>query len=481
MPALPPDFYADWRRTTGPAAALQEGGPPPERWLQQVWRHQRLRRAELRTLDGQPVRVLHPGFWNREPGPDFRQAVIQVGSGPPRTGDVEVDLTVGGWQGHRHAGNPAYAGVILHVVWEAAPDDPAPPVLVMRPFLDTPLAELAPWLESEAEGAWPVELSGQCCAPLKGVDADTLTELLRQAAEIRLQRKAGELAARARLNGWSEALWEGLFAALGYKHNVWPFRRLAELLAPKAGSEEAITFEARLLGLAGLLPAELPHSTGATHARKLWDIWWRERDAWADLVLPTSLWRMAGIRPANHPQRRLALAAQWLADGEFIPRLERWLTQPAAKDAELLMALLPATGHAFWSHHWTLRSRPMTNPQPLLGAARATDLAINVILPWLLARASAGRNLELVAAIRARHFAWPAGEDNAVLKLARQRLFGGTARRLPRTAAAQQGLLQITRDFCGRADALCSGCRFPDLVRALPANPVPLTPKHGSE
>ena len=90
------------------------------------------------------------------------------------------------------------------------------------------------------------------------------------------------------------------------------------------------------------------------------------------------------------------------------------------------------------------------------------------MLPWLLARAAAGRNAALVAQIEERWFAWPAGEDNAVLKFARQRLFGGATRRLPRTAAAQQGLLQVTRDFCDRAGALCTDCQFPNLVRTLP-------------
>jgi hypothetical protein len=93
---------------------------------------------------------------------------------------------------------------------------------------------------------------------------------------------------------------------------------------------------------------------------------------------------------------------------------------------------------------------------------------LNVVLPWLHARAAAGGNETVLREVERRHFAWPAGEDNAVLKLARARLFGGSARRFPRTAAAQQGLLQIARDFCDRADARCAGCRFPELVRALP-------------
>ena len=40
---------------------------------------------------------------------------------------------------------------------------------------------------------------------------------------------------------------------------------------------------------------------------------------------------------------------------------------------------------------------------------------------------------------------------------------GGT--RLPAsTAASQQGLLQIVRDFCQHSNAPCAGCRFPELV-----------------
>jgi len=71
--------------------------------------------------------------------------------------------------------------------------------------------------------------------------------------------------------------------------------------------------------------------------RELWDLWWRERDEWREMVLPRSLWRFHGLRPANQPQRRVALADYWLASGDLPERLERWLnadeptkTKPAA-------------------------------------------------------------------------------------------------------------------------------------------------------
>ena len=54
-----------------------------------------------------------------------------------------------------------------------------------------------------------------------------------------------------------------------------------------------------------------------------------------------------------------------------------------------------------------------------------------------------------------------------MLRLARQRLLGGARAGALRTAAMQQGLLQIVGDFCARSNALCENCRFPELVRSL--------------
>ena len=118
----------------------------------------------------------------------------------------------------------------------------------------------------------------------------------------------------------------------------------------------------------------------------------------------------------------------------------------------------------FWSWHWTFRSARLKKPQPLLGATRVTDLAVNVILPWLWTRAEAAKNTALQGVIEHRYGVWPSAEDNAVLRLARRRLLGSTSARALRGAAVQQGLMQITRDFCDHANAICGDCRFPEGV-----------------
>ena len=92
-------------------------------------------------------------------------------------------------------------------------------------------------------------------------------------------------------------------------------------------------WQARLLGLSGLLTDDLPSQTPAArqHLHQLWNHWWRERDTLAGYQLPKTLWRFDGLRPANHPIRRLALRAHWLASDNFLDRLQTWLGTDSPK------------------------------------------------------------------------------------------------------------------------------------------------------
>jgi hypothetical protein len=495
------NFYARWRTRPVASHVLHDkNNSPSERLLQAIWQHQRLQRDQLKTADGKIIRVLHPGFVSVEGGPDFGNAILRIGDEPARSGDVEIDLRSTGWRAHGHDRNPNFQNVILHVVWEndrtpaAGPARTAPlATLPLRDCLDAPLAELGLALENEPLRSLPENLRGKCSSPLRELDETKLADLLHAAARVRLEAKAAQFRARARHVGWEQTLWENLFRALGYKHNVWPMQHLAETKSRWAhGSNSAFEFQARLLGVSGLLPDELTRAQKSTdnYLRHAWDFWWRERDRFADCVLPRAAWKFHGLRPANHPQRRLALAAHWLATADLVSKIENWCaveiadgravllrrrTDPQVSPANLienshalldsLRAILEAKHDDFWSWHWTLKSARMKKPSPLLGDARVTDLAVNVILPWLWIRAVAGENEKLQRRIEQRYFAWPAAEDNSVLKLARQRLLGVGKSRVLRTAAAQQGLLQIVRDFCEHSNAVCEHCRFPELVR----------------
>jgi len=471
------NFYTQWRPQSAAANFLRdENGTPSERLLQAIWQHQRLKRGELKTSSGKTIRVFHPGFASLEGGPDFRGAVLQIGDAAPFSGDVEIDLRASGWRAHGHDKNKNFQNVLLHVVWDEEVQGSkfkvqgSPEVLSLENLLDAPLAELSLSLENESLRSLPENLRGKCCAPLRELDETKLTELLRQAARVRFENKASAICARAKNVGWEQSLWENLFRALGYKHNAWPMQNLAETRPLwSRGANSVFEIQARLLGVGGLLPDELTRAqkSSDTYLRRVWDFWWRERDEFSDSVLPRNVWKFHGLRPANHPQRRLALASHWLTDKNFVSKIENWSVARISdkKLLESLHEILQVENDEFWSWHWTFKSARMKKPQPLLGDSRVTDLAVNVILPWLWIRAKEGGNEKIRREVEQRFFAWPAAEDNAVLKLARQRLLGTANARVLTSAAAQQGLMQIVRDFCEHSNAVCDDCRFPELVR----------------
>ena len=353
------DLYARWRVAGGPNPALREDAEsrPPERLLQAIWQEQRLARDRLKTLDGQPVVVLHPGFKNHEAGPDFRGAMVRIGTEASRTGDIEIDVRTTGWRAHGHDRNPAFQKVVLHVTWDGeSPAAEGLPAMALRGMLDAPLADLNSWLNQGALNSLPENMRGQCGAPLRDLPDEMRIDLLHQAARIRFQAKANQFQARARQAGWEQSLWEGLFRALGYKQNTWPMQMLAEsrprwLSLPCT----ALDCQARLFGVGNLLPAELDgRQAGADgYFRRVWDLWWRERDEFGDCILPRGLWRFNSLRPANHPLRRLALAAHWLAAGDLMTKVETWFAAevPDANLLNWLLEVLQVKHDEFWSWH----------------------------------------------------------------------------------------------------------------------------------
>ena len=89
-----------------------------EKLLHYVWQHRLYPLAPLQTTDGQPVDVIDPGLPNRDAGPDFFNAKVNIG-GTLWVGNVELHEHASDWRRHGHDSDPAYDNVVLHVVGEA--------------------------------------------------------------------------------------------------------------------------------------------------------------------------------------------------------------------------------------------------------------------------------------------------------------------------------------------------------------------------
>jgi len=362
-----------------------------------------------------------------------------------------VDRDARDWERHGHAVNPAYDGVVLHVFTRTGP---------ARFFTRTSVGSAVAQIRIDPS-AWgpdlppdlPLARPGRCTAPLRDLDPEAREHLLDSAARHRLRLKSERLRATEAMHGADEALFQAVAEAFGYKENRIPFRLIAQRLPLRAlraaGSEAA----ALVFGVAGFLAepdlAKLPPAS-RTQVRDLWESWWRLRTAHERIVLPRVLWKFSGIRPANHPHRRLAallaLSRRWRA---FRAAIE-------SADPRRVRTVLLGLSDPFWDHRYSLRSAGAAEPLALVGETRAAEILANVVFPFLIPRRP-----ELWEAFRAL----PAELGNRKVATAAVRLFGPDGPRRVRKLFQQQALLQIHDDFCLRDSSDCDRCRFPKLVR----------------
>lgn len=471
--------YAKLRDALAPCVLHETGEgyapvPVSERLAQAIWFDQRFQRDKLQTSDGRRVRVVSAGWWNLEAGPDFRRAVIAFDGGAPEMGDVEVHLRANDWRQHGHDGDPLYNNVVLHVaLWHSGGERPATTAngraisrLVMADQLDAPLERLYDEIDP---ADYPYDLDshvGRCEARLRLLPHETVIALLDEAGLERLRMKARRMTRWIQRTDIEQALYAGVMEALGYKHNKEPMRVLSARL-PVARLRElpAAQAQALLLGVAGFLPERtMTASDAATrrHVKALWDVWWKAREEFAERALAREAWRLVGLRPANFPWRRLAAVAQLLATHwELWPKIEAILL---AQRAARLEALFTDVEDPYWSRRYSFASKAQAKAEQLIGEARARDIVINVVLPAAVAQAKLMARPALAETAEAVFTGYPATEPNALARFTAHRLFGQRPPRGIRTAARQQGLLQIFHDFCLADRSACGWCRFPELV-----------------
>lgn len=370
------------------------------------------------TTDGGDIEVLHFGEWNREAGPDFKGARFRFSDGTEATGDLEVDPDARDWERHGHATNPAYAGVLLQLFVDCDGASAFARTSDHRAVLQAVLSveEVSPAPLRHSPGA---------------VDTETALAMIGEAADFRLREKQSAHARALSLHGADTALFHAIAAGLGYKNNAIPFL----LVAQRSGLRQAAApgGEARLFGLAGFLePRVFDRADGVTrdYLKPLWETWWVLRDSMARLTLARDTWKLSGLRPANHPHRRMGALA---ATARGFVQLRKNIRSGGRGGFEKFFESLE---HPYWTSHWNLSAARLAGDIALVGADRVRDLIVNAFLPSLpLEKAR-----EEMASLKGP---FPGGR----VRRACEWLTGSVDPKLMRTAAHQQGLLQLFSDF----------------------------------
>lgn len=405
------------------------------------------------TVTGEPVEVVQFGFWNREAGPDFQDAAIRIGGGAVRHGAIEIDLLDRNWELHGHAVNPAFDDAILHIFLQRSGVEFFARTSAHR---NVPQVQLDPAALRDASTAIvPLAHAGRCVAPLRDLTAERIAAILEEAARFRLQQKANRLRQRIEAHDLNEVLFQAIAEALGYKQNRTPFVLLTQRLPLAFLLEHREDSEALLFGVAGFLDApdlNVLRKSTRSYLRSLWDRWWKYREQFSRLILPTKIWKTSGARPMNHPHRRLGALAALMTEWKTVLALAR------DGNATALISFFHALKHDFWNFHYTLAAGSTKTSVALIGDSRAAEILANVIYPL---------------AVNDKHGIWDdyktlrAQLSNQAARIAAARLFAQDPRQRDflRTVVGQQGLLQIYEDFCLRDASDCVSCPLPEQLR----------------
>ena len=172
---------------------------------------------------------------------------------------------------------------------------------------------------------------------------------------------------------------------------------------------------------------------------------------------------MHGVRPANHPHRRLGTAIALLKKH---PNFAAKVVAAVESDGDPAKLFLQATDE-YWSQHFTLGGKTQSKPADLIGATRAQEILANVALPFVAAYAENRRDDRLRSKAKAHYDALQPAADNSIVRLAGQQLFDkpAEAKKHIKTTRQQQGLIQVFQDFCLNDKSGCQQCQFPELVQ----------------
>jgi hypothetical protein len=409
------ECYSNFRETLVPKilsfrepADFYDPIPISEKLVQAIWEEQLFDKKALRTRCGKEIQILFPGQWNVEGGPDFQGAHIMI-DGKEVHGDIEIHLDSRGWHEHQHRLNPRYNQVILDVaLWDGGESSnpstsakKAVPQLFLQSYLQCSLSELAESLDPDRYPFSPTKTRFPFSLP---VPKQEWKNYIESAGMFRFEQKTKRFRQNIRETDESQALYEGIAEALGYKHNKIAFRNIAKSIPLEKLSKLSLDEKIRLL-----LETSKKHSI-----------------------------RISQVRPANHPERRLAALAI-LIDSQ--PNLPKFIQDLITSSKELVSP--PHLEHLFWSHHYHSRSSKLKKPLALIGKNRWLEIVTNVILPFSSALANENKRHESIELPKLLFTKLPTSQSN----LSARHIAFELGLPSPKKTIEQQGLLQIYQDF----------------------------------
>ena len=216
------------------------------------------------------------------------------------------------------------------------------------------------------------------------------------------------------------------------------------------------------MGTAGLLPWQRPNRC---QENKLDDQWIDKLERlWTSSghteVMSADDWQLFKVRPNNSPIRRIVamsyLILRYQKMGIVDGAVNMVKEAPLSQGYPGLEKGLLVTTNSYWADHFDFGVSSRVRSQTLLGSQRVADIAVNVLLPFIVAWSRLTSQSELEKKSLTLYHHYPRLAVNTVERHMRGQL--GLSSRLVSSAQRQQGLIHIYKTRCSQGR--CNCCRL---------------------
>jgi hypothetical protein len=311
-----------------------------EKLLHYIWQYQLFNNQHLKTIEGESLMVINPGFLNTNQGPDFLNGKIKI-QNTFWVGSIEIHIKTSDWDLHKHSTDNNYNNVVLHVVWHHDKN-------IHVSFQTLELKSLVPKILLEKYKALlNTKQLIPCSNSIRNISTITIEKWKERLLVERFQHKAKEIEAdlKSSNGNWENVCWWLLAKYMGGTINGEAFKQIAKslpLTILKRHAESLFQLEALLMGQAGFLEAPMLDE----YASRLL----REYEFLAhkySLVKPKIVIQFLRMRPFNFPTIRLSQLAMMLSKSTNL--LSKIIDE---NDLNLIAIHFNGAASAYWDYHY---------------------------------------------------------------------------------------------------------------------------------
>ncbi|WP_316844592.1 DUF2851 family protein [Pedobacter psychrodurus] len=424
----------------------------PEDFLHYVWQFRSFDYNGLQTVNGESLKIISPGLLNKNAGPDFFNAKIEIGD-TMWAGNVEIHLRSSDWLKHNHQLNPAYENVILHVVYEHDAeikriDQSIVPVIVLKNRISADLIK-------KYENLFLTLTDFPCIAQIGRVDELIVDSFLARTLIERFEQKTAAVTETLNeLNGnWDETFYRFMARNFGFKVNALPFELFAKavpqnIYAKHKNNPQQI--EALVFGATGFLNDQFEEE----YPKKLKVEFQFLKKKYHIKPIPVSIWKFMRMRPQNFPTIRLAQFAALIVKTKHL--FSKVMEIKDIAGLHDLFEDLPV--HAYWKTHYHFK-KETSGANTQIGKTSVDNILLNTVALFLFAYGKhtatqfyINRAIKLLESLPAEQNAITSKFTNAGVKMDH--------------AFASQGILQLKKQYCDQKKCLSCGIGIKILKQA---------------